>query len=227
MKNFKFDNIKTYITQFRNQFALSGVMTFAVGILLLIWPAFTGTALCWIISGMLLVKGITGIVSRYRRGGAILPFEMMGSAMSLMAALYIGLRSDVIISIIPFICGLFLLISGISGLQNAFTMKRMNYSGWNHGIIFTVIKIILAGIIVSNPFGTAMTLTRFIGGCLVYDGAAGLITVYESAKARNAFEKAQNDLRDMNLKKEETSGHIPVVEAEFVEVVKEVREEKE
>lgn len=227
MNNFKFDNIKTYITQFKNQFALSGVLTFAIGLLLVIWPALTGRALCWLLAAVLIAKGLTGIVSRYRRGGAILPFEMMGSATSLLAGLYVGLRSDVIISIIPFICGLFLLISGISGLQNAFTMKRMNYGGWNHGLIFTVIKVVLAGIIVMNPFGTAMTLTRFIGGCLVYDGAAGLITVYESAKAKNAFDKAQSDLRNMNLKKEETTDHIPVVEAEFVEVVNEVREERE
>ncbi|MBQ8604497.1 MAG: DUF308 domain-containing protein [Oscillospiraceae bacterium] len=227
MKDFKIGNIKTYITQFKNQFALSGVITFAIGMLLLIWPALTGKALCWLLAGVLITKGATGIISRYRMGGAILPFEMMGSAISLLTGLYVGLRSDVIISIIPFVCGLFLLISGISGLQNAFAMKNMNYPGWNHGLIFTVIKVVLAGIIVMNPFGTAMTLTRFIGGCLVYDGAAGLITVYESAKARNAFDKAQNDLRDLNLKKEEQSDHIPVVEAEFVEVIKEVREEKE
>lgn len=227
MNNFKFDNIKTYITQFKNQFAFSGVLTFAIGLLLLIWPAFTGTALCWMLAAVLITKGITGIVSRYRTGGPILPFEMMGSATSLLTGLYVGLRSDVIISIIPFVCGLFLLISGISGLQNAFAMKRMNYPGWNHGLIFTVIKVILAGIIVMNPFGTAMTLTRFIGGCLVYDGAAGLITVYESAKAKNAFDKAQNDLRDLNLKKDDTAESIPVVEAEFVEIVQEVREEKE
>jgi len=227
MKNSRFDSIKTYITQFKSQFAFSGVLTFAVGLLLLIWPAFTGTALCWLLAAVLITKGLTGIISRYRMGGAILPFEMMGSATSLLAGLYVGLRSDVIISIIPFVCGLFLLISGISGLQNAFAMKRMNYAGWNHGLIFTLIKVVLAAVIVMNPFGTAMALTRFIGACLVYDGAAGLVTVYESAKAKNAFEKAQNDLRDLNLKKDDFSDAIPVVEAEFVEIIQEVREEKE
>lgn len=227
MKNFNSDNIKTYITQFKSQFAFSGVLTFGIGLLLLIWPALTGMALCWLIAAVLIIKGMGGIISRYRRAGQIMPFEMMGSVTTLLAGLYIGLRSDVIISIIPFVCGLFLLISGVSGLQNAFAMKRMNYSGWNHGIVFTVIKVVLAGIIVSNPFGTAMTLTRFIGGCLVYDGVSGLVTVYESARAKNAFDRAQDNLRDMNLKKEGTSESIPVVDAEFVEVVQEVREEKE
>lgn len=227
MKTFKTDNLKTYITQFKTQFGISGVFTFGIGILLLIWPELTGKVLCWLIAGVLITKGVTGLIARYRRGG-VMPFEMMGSASTLLFGLYVGLRSDLIISIIPFVCGLFLLISGISGLQNAFAMKRMNYSGWNHGLVFTVIKVALAAIIVMNPFGTAMTLTRFIGGCLVYDGASGLITVYETARAKNAFEKAQEDLRDLNLKKDEpVKENIPVVEAEFVEVVNEVREEKE
>ena len=226
MKKNNFNKIKTYIDQFKSQYAISGVLTFAIGLLLLIWPEITGMVICWFIAGILILKGLGGIISRYRRGG-IMPFEMIGSATTLLFGLYIGLRSDLIISIIPFICGLFLLISGVSGLQNAFAMKRMNYSGWNHGLFFTVIKVILAAIIVMNPFGTAMTRTRFIGGCLVYDGASGLVTVYETAKAKNAYEKAQNDLRDLNLKKDEPDDTVPVMEAEFVEVVREVREEKE
>ena len=227
MKKNNFDNVKTYFTQLKSQFGISGVVTFGVGLLLLIWPAYTGKALCWLLAAILITKGAGGMLARYKRSRQLMPFEMMGSATWLLAGLYVGLRSDVIISIIPFVCGLFLMFSGISGLQNAFALKKMNYPGWNHGIVFTIIKVALAAIIVSNPFGTAMTLTRFIGGCLVYDGVAGLVTVYESARAKNAFEKAQNDLRDLNLKKEEVREYIPVVEAEFVEVVQEVRAEKE
>jgi len=104
----------------------------------------------------------------------------------------------------------------------------MNYAGWNHGLVFTVIKVILAAVIVINPFGTAMALTRFIGACLVYDGASGLVTVFETIKAQTAYDRAQEELRSMNLTKDETPDeYIPVVEAEFVEVVKEVKEEKE
>ena len=93
---------------------------------------------------------------------------------------------------------------------------------------FTLIKVALALVIVMNPFGTAMTLTRFIGACLVYDGATGLVTVFESVKARSDFEKAQESLRNMNLTKDEPADYsIPVVEAEFVDVVQQVTEERE
>ena len=222
-------NIKAYIKGFKDQFAVSGLVTFALGVLLIIYPSFTGRALCYTIAAVLLIKGVSGLISQYRAaGGNFVPFAMMGNITTCFMGLFVALRYDLIISIIPFICGLFLLISGVSSLQKAFAMKNMNYAGWNHGLIFTVIKVILAAIIVINPFGTAMTLTRFIGACLAYDGVSGLVTVVESIRAKTAYERAQEELRSMNLTKDdEPAEHIPVVEAEFVEVVKEVKEEKE
>ena len=222
-------NIKAYIKGFKEQFAVSGLVTFALGLLLVIYPSFTGRALCYAIAAALLIKGITGIISQYRAaGGNFVPVAMMGNFSTCFMGLFVALRYDLIISIIPFICGLFLLISGISSLQKAFNLKKINYPGWNHGLIFTLIKVILAAIIVINPFGTAMTLSRFIGLCLIYDGAAGFVTVVETIKAQTAYDRAQDELRSMNLTKEDTADeYIPTVEAEFVEVVKEVKEDKE
>ncbi len=221
-------NIKNYIQEFKDRFAISGLVTFGVGLLLIIYPAFTGKALCYTLAGAILAKGLGGLISQYKLYGGFVPVSMMGNLSICIIGLFVALRSDMIISIIPFVCGLFLLFSGVSGLQKAFALKRMNYPGWNHGLIFTIIKVMLAAIIVANPFGTAMTLTRFIGVCLVYDGLSGLVTVLETAKARNDYNKAQDELRSMNLTKDEAEDeHIPVVEAEFVEVVKEVRENNE
>ncbi len=222
-------NIKSYIQEFKNRFALSGIVTFAIGLLLIIYPAFTGKALCYTLGGVLLVKGAGGLISQYRAaGGNFVPVTMMGNLSTCLMGLFVALRYDLIISLIPFICGMFLLFSGVSSLQRAFSLKNLNYPGWNHGLIFTIIKVVLAAIIIINPFGTAMTLTRFIGICLVYDGVSGLITVLETAKAKHDYNKAQNEVRDMNLNKNSykttPDENIPVVEAEFVEVVREVKD---
>ncbi len=224
-------DIKNYIQEFKNRFAVSGFVTFAVGLLLIIYPAFTGKALCYTLAGVLLVKGAGGLINQYRAYGSFVPVSMMGNLSTCLMGLFVALRYDLIISIIPFICGMFLLFSGISGLQRAFYLKSINYPGWNHGLIFTLIKVILAAIIVINPFATALTLTRFIGICLVYDGFSGLITVFETAKAKHQYNKARNEVRGMNLNKDSRKTnddeYIPTVEAEFVDIVREVKEEVE
>ena len=219
-----------YIRILKERFSLSSVATLAIGLLLVIYPDFTGRAICYLIAAMLIGKGLTSIIARYRNKALPQPvvFELMGGISTCLMGLFVAVRSDVLISIIPFIVGMFLLISSVSSLQKAFELKRMNYAKWNHGLIFTLVKLALALVIVMNPFGTAMTLTRFIGGCLVYDGATGLVTVFEGVKAKSDYEKAQENLRNMNLSKDEPmQSHIPVVEAEFVEVVQQIVEEKE
>ena len=219
-----------YIKILKERFSLSSVATLAIGLLLVIYPDFTGKAICWLIAASLIAKGAGSILSRYRNKSLPQPvvFELMGGISTIFMGLFVALRSEMLISIIPFVVGLFLLISGVTSLQKAFEMKRMNYAKWNHGLIFTLIKVGLALVIVMNPFGTAMTLTRFIGACLVYDGATGLVTVFESVKAKTDYEKAQENLRNMNLTKDDPADYsIPVVEAEFVDVVQQVTEERE
>ena len=219
-----------YIKILKERFSLSSAATLAIGLLLVIYPDFTGKAICWLIAASLIAKGVGSILSRYRNKSLPQPvvFELMGGISTIFMGLFVALRSEMLISIIPFVVGLFLLISGVTSLQKAFELKRMNYAKWNHGLIFTLIKVGLALVIVMNPFGTAMTLTRFIGACLVYDGATGLVTVFESVKAKTDYEKAQENLRNMNLTKDDPADYsIPVVEAEFVDVVQQVTEERE
>lgn len=219
-----------YIKILKERFSLSSVATLLIGLLLVIYPGFTGKVICYLIAAALIAKGAGSIMARYRNKSLPPPvvFELMGGISTIFIGLFVALRSEMLISIIPFVVGMFLLVSSVTSLQKALELKRMNYAGWNHGLIFTLIKLALALIIVMNPFGTAMTLTRFIGGCLVYDGATGLVTVFEGVKAKTDYEKAQESLRNMNLTKdEEATDHIPVVEAEFVDVVQQVVEEKE
>ncbi len=219
-----------YIKILKERFSLSSAATLAIGLLLVIYPDFTGKAICYLIGAALISKGALGILARYRNKSLPQPvvFELMGGITTCFMGLFVIRRSAMLISIIPFVVGMFLLVSSVTSLQKAFEMKRLNYAKWNHGLIFTLIKLGLALVIVMNPFGTAMTLTRFIGACLVYDGATGLVTVFESVKAKTDYEKAQENLRNMNLSKDESpQENIPVVEAEFVEVVQQVTEEKE
>ena len=209
-----------FLQEFKSAFSISGIVTFFVGLLLIIYPGFTNQALCYTLSAVLIVSGVSGLIARYRQTGyPPMPYEIIWNLATIALGAFVALRSDVIISIIPFFFGLFLLVSGISSLQKASVLKQMGYTGRKNGTIMAVLKLVLAALIIFNPFSTAITLTRFIGLCLVYDGISSLATVLRLAKAKIAADKAEEELRDMNLRKEKSSGDIPVVDAEFVDVV--------
>lgn len=210
--------MKIYISYFKDSFSLSSIFTLAVGLMLLIYPAFTNSAICYIIGGLLFFKGLFGLADKYIKKTDI-PFTgTFWNIVLCVLGAFVALRSDVMISIIPTIFAVFLFVSGLSTLQKAAAMNSMGYPNRKYSLIFSVIKVILAALILFNPFHTALTFTRFIGACLVYDGVSGLITIIQMIKAKTARDKANRELRSLNLDKDsDIDREIPVVEAEIVE----------
>ena len=87
-----------------------------------------------------------------------------------VTGLFMLMYSSVVISILPFLFGLFLIFGGARSIQTAFDVRRFHGTHWNYhlfiGIIFAV-----AGIeAIRNPFGTAQLLTRFVGAGLLLLG---------------------------------------------------------
>lgn len=212
----------------KSPFSVSGLISLAVGLLLLIYPGFTNLALCYILSGALIISSAAGLLARYRRSGArLMPYEVIYHLAGVALGIFIAVRSEVIISIIPFFFGLFLLLSGISSLQKAMLLRQLEYRRRNVNIALAAVKIVLAVFIVLNPFSTAITLTRFIGACLIYDGASSLASVMRLIKARRDADRARQELRDLNLGKRKPGGDIPTVDAEFVDIVQQVTDADE
>ena len=80
------------------------------------------------------------------------------------------LYSSVVISILPFLFGLFLIFGGARSIQTAFDVRRFHGTHWNWhlfvGIFFAVIGIMA----IRDPFSTAQMLTRFVGAGLLVLG---------------------------------------------------------
>ena len=55
-----------YIRILKERFSLSSVATLAIGLLLVIYPDFTGKAICYMIAAVLITKGLGNILARYR-----------------------------------------------------------------------------------------------------------------------------------------------------------------
>ncbi len=211
----------TFLNRFKQNFSYSSIVILALGLALLIYPGTSQRVMCLLIGGALVAKGGAGLIVRLRSKGAAneAPLESVWNVLLLAMGLFVASNPDVIMAMIPYLFGLFLLVSSISSLQKSMVMREMGYEKWASGTIFALIRIALAVFIIINPFSTGLALTRFIGGCLVYDSRASAITSIGSIKASIAYDKQMHNLRDMNLSKKKEDEPIETVEAEFVDVV--------
>ena len=66
-------------------------------------------------------------------------------------------------------------MGAVSGVQAGFDLRRMEDNRWYAPLVAAAIQGILGGVILANPFGTAMVLMRFIGASLLVEGVFELV----------------------------------------------------
>lgn len=213
----------SFFKDLKKSFTISSVLSLAMGILLLIYPDFTNKAICYAIGGILIVRGIFSAVRYFTNKDdvSLFRFDLIWGIILCAMGAFVLLRSDIIISIIPIVFGLFLIVSGFLTLQKAFNLKQMNYSKWTTSLILALIKAVLGVIMLINPFSTALTLTRFIGVGLVYDGLSGFWTIFDLMSASRHVKNAVESMEAIDVESKpadaEPEAEIPTVEAEIVD----------
>ena len=121
--------------------------------------------------------GIYRIVCYYTRDIILtmLRRDLAAGLAALLGALFLIIRPELLISLLPALFGLALLVGAISELQAALDLRRMEDERWYAPLIACALQGILGGVILANPFATAMVLMRFIGASLVVEGICELI----------------------------------------------------
>ncbi|HIV86938.1 MAG TPA: DUF308 domain-containing protein, partial [Candidatus Pygmaiobacter gallistercoris] len=154
--------------------ALAGIL---LGLVLLIWPSLSGRLICYAIAAVLAVYGVYRIVCYFTRDIVLtmLRRDLAAGLAALVGALFLILRPELLISLLPVLFGLALLVGAISELQAAFDLRRMEDDRWYYPLIAAAVQGVLGAVILANPFGTAMVLMRFIGASLVVEGICELV----------------------------------------------------
>ena len=156
---------------------ISGAVLIVAGLVLLFFPVTTTKMIAYIAAAMLLFMGIGQVIGYFR-------YEPGSGRYS--SGLLIYYKAEVVVSIIPIILGVVILFSGFSKLQQAVDLARMKARRWTTVLATACLNLILGGVIIFNPFSTAMTLLRFVGIGLLYSGISDIVsTLYISRETKN------------------------------------------
>ncbi len=152
--------------------SVASILTAIVGLVLLIMPTLTDKIIVNGIGLVLLVYGAFRII-RYMRSEAteaMIEHDLSIGLICAVSGLFMLVYSEVVISILPFLYGLFLIYGGARCIQTAFDVRRFHGSNWTMHLIIGIVFGIVGIIVIRNPFSTAVLLTRFIGLSLVVQG---------------------------------------------------------
>lgn len=173
-----------FLNNLKKDVVLFSILYIIVGAIFLFYPEMSANIIAYILGGTIIAFGISKLIV-YRKyselvfGGRL---DLLIGAVALGVGIFIVFNPKIVISILPFIAGIFMIIEALSLLQNTGKLKE-HKNKYNTSLVLAVVLLIGGIIVLINPFKTATTILMFIGIFFIYDGVCQLWSVYQVSKA--------------------------------------------
>ena len=181
----------TFVEGMKKNYFISAILTIALGAVLVIWPDWSGRILCYLLgAALILMGGIQLIVCiRAERIGFYSKFSMLMNIILILLGVWVCIRPDTVLSLVPVIIGIVMLIHGCMDLQFTMDIKHAGSGKWWIALIFALVTLTLGVFLVMHPFLAFEITMLIIGMGLLYDGISDLVLMIVAAYAQHQSDK--------------------------------------
>lgn len=157
---------------------VGAILSILLGIVLLFFPQTTLLTICYAFALILGVVGI-GYIFTYIKSDTLKTYQRNDFVVGLtylVLAVFVSLKTELVISLLPILLGLSIIISSIVKLQHAFDLMRVKFNGWWWVLLIAVSSAAIGLYLVVHPFTAAATMVRVIGIAAIWNGVADIGT---------------------------------------------------
>lgn len=180
-----------FLKNLKANYTLSAVICVIIGAVLIIWPGTSTKVVCMMLGGMMLIYGIIQIILYFvarERTIYLQGMLLLGIVLGVVGA-WILLKPESIIAIVPVIMGIIIVVHGLHNATQSIDLKKMGYEKWWVAFLFSILTIVLGGVLVYNPFSVVNTVVRVIGAFLIYDGLSDMWILSRVFKTKKNAQK--------------------------------------
>lgn len=175
------------LKKLKTNIVISAVLCIVLGIVLVIWPDMSMQIACAAIGVVLLLGGIVRLVQYFvvRDGSMYAQMNLIMGIVLTVVGVWIVLKPDKVLAIIPIIIGIVIVLHGLNNLQQAITLCKEKYDKWWVALILGLLTVGFGVLLICRPFAALDTVVMLIGIFLIYDGLSDLWIVsriYRTAK---------------------------------------------
>lgn len=177
----------TILKKLKTNVVISAVLCILLGIVLVVWPDISMQIACAAIGIVLLVGGIVRLVQYFvvRDGSMYAQMNLIMGIVLAVVGVWIVLKPDKVLAIIPIIIGIVIVLHGLNNLQQAITLYKDSYDKWWIALILGILTVGFGILLICRPFAALDTVVVLIGIFLIYDGLSDIWIVsriYKTAK---------------------------------------------
>ena len=178
---------------------LMSLLYLGLGVFLVMKPGTALNIVCYALGGVVLACAAVQLVRYFavERGVFQSQLTLVSGIVCLALGAFLIIRSDIVVSILPIVFGLFVIFDAIGRVQNALDLRCCGYDSWKGFLFLPVLSVVLGVVLVANPFGAMETLVMAIGIILIVEGAINLLSALYTVLAVRRFTKLHPETQSM------------------------------
>jgi uncharacterized membrane protein HdeD (DUF308 family) len=149
-----------------------------LGLIMIIWPLQIAKVICYVFAGFMTLFGAGFIISYLSKDviNDFFKYDLVYGILLLTGAVCVIVKSETVISFIPFCIGVVVLISGILKLQNAIDMYRIGHGSGAPVLVMALINIAFAIFLIVKPLDSTKIVFILLGVGMLYSGFSDLVS---------------------------------------------------
>lgn len=190
--------MKDLVKRIRMDFILTSVLCIILGVVCIVWGQETFQVIGMAVAIALILFGVIEIcnylLNREKNG--------ISAAVGIVVALvgiWIFIRPETVLNIIPIIMGVVLLLHGFRGLKESLLAKGYGDSAWWISALLAVISMLVGIICIVEAFLIVEWILILVGISLIYNGVSNLWIVLRVSKAEKNY-RAEETAIDVKFK---------------------------
>lgn len=190
--------MKEFFKKLKAGMMFSGLVSLALGILLVIRPDLLTQALGYVLGVVLLLLGLGQIVLVFvQPNGLFSVGRMIPGILTLAVGFVFLFHFEEMLSLFWVLVGIAILIDSVYKLQYAFELKAGRIRSWWVNLCFALVSLIFALILVIRPAALLPRMATLTGALLAVNGVFDLATVVVmSIHARQLSSLSIVEIRD-------------------------------
>lgn len=154
------DKVRQGLGKIFNVSIVTSVIILVLGIFLFISADLIIRMISVILGVIILVPGVTSLVDYFKTKTNT---SLIMGVITIIIALILMINTTFVASVLPFILGIYFVITGISRLQYALELKKSGSTNYTKSLFVSILIMVCGILFIINPFGGAIAITQVMG----------------------------------------------------------------
>ncbi len=172
-------NLIRWFKSIKKELFVLGVLSIAIGAVMVIYPETVSKVICYVIGALLVVSGAFVLISvLVQKGAKPFTLRIIAAALAMAVGFLFIFGATFVFDILWVFIGIGIIMNSYFKTQYAYELKFSGSPRWWENLVFSLISLALGIILILKRADAQSTMIRLTGIFLAVDGLCDLASVY-------------------------------------------------